>query len=242
MRWRDTSLSDIDRVEAMYHHIKVDIAAQPIIDDFYSEVEEAFEMAKELKADSLYTRFEVVIGLDYSYKMEYSKGLEYLLEAPKYKFQAKETLDAYISFISIQMLSLYPDLRIDIDSLIAYELNSFESYEDYSGSKLAVIYSLKAYYHTIVLEDFPEGIKWLQKARNENRLSENRPNNENAQLADAGINFGFGTILYKLKQYDDVFAYVSQSIYLASALNQPNILYDSYYFTLPFTKGSRAND
>ena len=49
MRWRDTSLSDIDRVEAMYHHIKVDIAAQPIIDDFYSEVEEAFEMAKELR-------------------------------------------------------------------------------------------------------------------------------------------------------------------------------------------------
>jgi signal transduction histidine kinase/ActR/RegA family two-component response regulator len=227
-RWRNTDLTEIERLTAMYDLIKPEIASEPLIDEFEFELVEALSLAQELKADSFYTRFMVVLGMHNVIKMNYEVALPYFLEAPAYKFLAKEPLDAYQSFISIQMLELIPDSPFSVDSLIQLELTEYESAEGFADARLAVIYGLKSYFHTNISSEYPEGMKWIQKAKETIRFTANRDEDENALLAESMVSYCMATMLYGLRQYDDASAYLEKAVELGVKVGNPNMLYDTH--------------
>lgn len=225
-QWRDTDLSQLERLEAMYALVIPEIASHPQIDDFLPEVHEALSMAQALEADSLYTRFMHVLGMHYFMEMNIERALPYIIDAPKYKFQAKEPLDVFQAFLGLQMLDLIPERPISIDSIVQAEMTEFEN--GYSGTKLAVMYALKGYFHTNIKSDFPTAMKWFQKATEITRQTKNRGEDKFALLADAGVNFGMGTILYRLKQLDESHEYLLKSMEQANKYGNANIIYDTY--------------
>lgn len=225
-QWRDTNLSQIERLEAMYDLVIPEIASLPQIDDFLPEVQEALSMAQELEADSLYTRFMHVLGVHYFMVLDFERALPYIIDAPKYKFQAKEPLDVFQAFNGLQMLDLIPERSNSIDSIVQAEMAEFES--GFSGTKLAVMYSLKGYFLTNLKSDYPTAMKWFQKVTEITRQTKNRSEDKFALLADAGVNFGKGTILLKLKQLDESYEYFLKSMDQALKYGNANIIYDTY--------------
>ncbi|GJM17430.1 MAG: hypothetical protein DHS20C13_27570 [Thermodesulfobacteriota bacterium] len=210
----------------MYDLIIPEIASQPQIDDFLSDVHEALSLAQELEADSLYTRFMHVLGTHYFMELDIERALPYIIDAPKYKFQAKEPLDVFQAFLGLQLLDLIPEKPISIDSIVHAEMAEFES--GFSGTKLAVMYALKGYFHTNIKSDFPTAMGWFQKATEITRQTKNRSEDKFALLADAGVNYGMGIILKRLKQLDESYEYFLKSMEQAKKYGNANIIYDTY--------------
>jgi signal transduction histidine kinase/ActR/RegA family two-component response regulator len=229
--WNDTTSLKIDRLEAVYQLCEHDIGGQPKIEAFLPAVVDALTLAREIKADSFYTRYLVALSAHHILKNEFDKGRPYILEAPKYKTQAKDPMDAFTSFFNILYLTTMPDNTISGDSLIKSELAEYEDPENgFSDSGIASVYSTLGMYYTMLRSDYPVAMTWYKKAEDLNPTRENRDEKFLSLLTDWTINKGRGTILYNLQQFDEAERYLQKALALSHKLNNPNLIYQEYTF------------